>query len=276
MSFAAESDLSAVSLRNKYMELDNQLHNNQFQRAIYLHSTESPHDLKADIYAVLEYPFTSVNMALNNPAHWCDVLILHTNVKYCHLSSNKSDTILAVNIGRKFDQPLEDSYRLAFNYRGVITTADYFAVELNAENGPLSTRDYRIRVEATPVNDGRTFLHITYAYAFGLSGRLGMQGYLATIGRNKVGFTVTGKLANGQPAYIRGVRGVVERNVMRYYLAIDAYLAALDTPPKDQLEKRLQHWYTTTDQYTIQLHEVAREDYLAMKRKEYQIQQKLP
>jgi hypothetical protein len=146
-------------------------------------------------------------------------------------------------------------------------------VELNAENGPLSTHDYHIWIEATPVKDGRTFLHFTYAYTFGLTGRLAMKAYLATIGSDKVGFTITGKQPNGLPAYIQGVRGVVERNTMRYYLAIDAYLAALTTPPKDQLEKRMQHWYNTTDSYARQLHEVNRDDYLKMKRKEYQRQQ---
>ena len=60
---------------------------------------------------------------------------------------------------------------------------------------------------------------------------------------------------------------------MRYYLAIDAYLAALTTAPEDQLEKRLQYWYNGTDQYARQLHEVERNDYLEMKRKEYQRQQ---
>ena len=272
-SFGAESDISNVPLRAKYTELGKQLRTNQFQRALYLKSVESSHDLKGEIYAVIDYPFAAVNVALNNPAHWCDVLILHMNVKYCHAYRNQADTVLTVNLGRKYDQPLADAYRLEFNYRGVITTPDYFAVELNAENGPLSTRDYRIWIEATPVKDGRTFLHVTYAYAFGLTGRLAMQGYLATIGRDKVGFTVTGKQPNGQPAYIKGVRGVVERNTMRYYLAIDAYLAALATPPREQLEKRLQHWYIGTEQYARQLHEVERNDYLEMKRKEYQRQQ---
>jgi hypothetical protein len=272
-SFATEPDMSAIPLRAKYAELGKQLLNNQFQRALYLDSAESSHDLKGEIYAVVDYPFAAVNMALNNPAHWCDVLILHLNVKYCHASSNKAGTVLTVNLGRKYDQPLADAYRAEFNYRGVITTPDYFAVELNAKNGPLSTRDYRIWIEATPLKDGRTFLHFTYAYAFGFTGRLAMQGYLATIGRDKAGFTVTGRLPNGQPTYIQGVRGVVERNTMRYYLAIDAYLAALTAPPRDQLEKRMQHWYNATDQYARQLHEVERDDYLAMKRKEYQRQQ---
>ena len=272
-SFGAESYMSNVPLRAKYTQLAKQLRTNQFRRALYLNSVESSHDLKGDIYAVVDYPFAAVNLALNNPAHWCDVLILHINNKYCHASSDNTDAVLSVNIGKKYDQPLADSYRVEFNYRGIITTPDYFAVELNAENGPLGTRDYRIWLEATPVENGRTFLHVTYAYAFGLTGRLAMQGYLATIGRGKVGFTVTGKLPNGQPAYIQGVRGVVERNTMRYYLAIDAYLAALTAPPKDQLEKRFQHWYNATDQYARQLHEVERNDYLEMKHKEYQRQQ---
>ncbi|MDO9366911.1 MAG: hypothetical protein Q7T58_11350, partial [Methylotenera sp.] len=164
-------------------------------------------------------------------------------------------------------------YRVEFNYRGIITTPDYFALELNAENGPLSTRNYRIWVEATPVKGGRTFLHVTYAYSFGLTGSLAMKGYLATIGRGKVGFTVTGKLPNGKSAYIQGVRGVVERNTMRYYLAIDAYLATLATPAKAQLEQRLLLWYNANEKYSRQLHEVERDEYFKMKRKEYQRQQ---
>ena len=272
-SFAAASDMPAAPLRAKYTELGKQLLNNQFKRALYLDSAESSHDLKGEIYAVVDYPFTAVNVALNNPAHWCDVLVLHLNVKYCQASSNKSGTFLTVNLGRKYDQSLADTYRAEFNYRGMITTPDYFAVELNAASGPMSTHDYRIWLEATPLKDGRTFLHFTYAYAFGFTGRLAMQGYLMTIGRDKVGFTATGKQANGQPTYIQGVRGVVERNTMRYYLAIDAYLAAMTAPPKDQLEKRIQHWYDATDQYARQLHEVERDDYLQMKRGEHQRQQ---
>jgi hypothetical protein len=69
------------------------------------------------------------------------------------------------------------------------------------------------------------------------------------------------------------VRAVVERNTMRYYLAVDAYLAALTTPPKDQLEKRIRYWYDATERYAPQLHEVNRDDYLEMKRREYQRQQ---
>jgi hypothetical protein len=222
---------------------------------------------------VVDYPFDIVNGALNNPAHWCDVLILHINVKYCNASRGADGTVLTVNIGRKYFQPLEDAYRLDFNYRAVATTPEYFALELNADDGPLSTHDYRIWIEAASLDDGRTFLHVTYAYEFGLIGRLAMQVYLATIGRDKVGFTVTKTLPDGRPVYINGVRGVVERNTMRYYLAIDAYFDALTTSSEDQLEQRLQKWYHSAEQYARQLHEVEREDYLDMKRREYQRQQ---
>ncbi len=275
-AFSAESDISAAPLRAKYTALDDQLRNNQFQRALYLNSVESSHDLKGEIYAVVNYPFATVNAALNKPENWCDVLILHINIKYCHASISEPDTIFTVNLGKKEDQPLADTYRVEFNYRGVATTPDYFALELNAENGPLSTHDYHIWVEATPLKGGRTFLHFTYAYAFGLPGRLAMQGYLATIGRDKVGFTVTEKLPDGKPKYIRGVRGVVERNTMRYYLAIEAFLGARSTPAEARVEKSLRDWYSATERYSRQLHEIERADYMAMKHKEYSRQRSDP
>ena len=264
---------SAASLRAKYAALGEQLNNNQFQRKLYLDSTESSRDLKGDIYALVDYAFADVNAAFNGPAHWCDVLILHINTKYCRASTDKAGTVLTVSIGRKFDQPLDEAYRVEFAFRVAAATPDYLEVQLNAETGPLGTSNYRILLEAVPVEGGRTFLHFTYSYAYGLAGRLAMQVYLATIGRGKVGFTIIGKQPNGQPDYIRGVRGVVERNTMRYYLAIDAYLGALAAPSSEQLEKRLQSWFTSIERYPRQLHEVDRTAYLDMKRSEYLRQQ---
>jgi hypothetical protein len=60
---------------------------------------------------------------------------------------------------------------------------------------------------------------------------------------------------------------------MRYYLAIDAYLSALSSPPQAQLENRLQQWFSSTEQYPVQLHEVERNDYIKMKHDEYRRQQ---
>ena len=222
---------------------------------------------------MVDHPFSTVSKALGNAYNWFDALILHIDIKYCHASGNEPSTVQKVNLGTKNEQALAQTYGVDFNYREVINTPDYFAVELKAANGPLSTHDYRIWIEATPLEDGHTFIHFTYTYAFGLAGNLAMQVYLATGARNKVGFTVTKKLPNGQSNYIKGVRGVVERNTMRYYLAIDAYLSALTLPVDKQLEKRLQYWYESTNQYALQLHEVEQNDYLVMKRNEYRRQQ---
>jgi len=106
-----------------------------------------------------------------------------------------------------------------------------------------------------------------------MAARLAMQTYLATIGRDKIGFSIVGKDADGKPVFVDGVRGVVERNTMRYFLAIEAYLGAYTAPASDQIEKRLRDWFAATERYTPQLHEMERADYLDMKRHEVQRQQ---
>lgn len=265
-----KTDNSAAALLDQYKALNKSLANNQFRRPLVLNSTETPEQLKGEIYAVINYPFATVSKTLNNPENWCGALILHVNVKYCRAISDGSGTVIKLNLGKKYDQELPETYPATFNYREVTKSADYFQVGLKAAEGPLGTRDYQISVEAAPLKNNQTFLHFTYAYSFGFAGRTAMKGYLATTGKNKVGFTV----ASTQPQvkYIQGVRAIVERNTMRYYLAIDAYLAGLKFPADKQFEKRLQLWFDGTEQYPRQLHEVEREEYFAMKRKEIQRQ----
>ncbi|OGV77382.1 MAG: hypothetical protein A3I83_06535 [Methylotenera sp. RIFCSPLOWO2_02_FULL_45_14] len=60
---------------------------------------------------------------------------------------------------------------------------------------------------------------------------------------------------------------------MRYYLAIDAYLSALNALDGNQLIQRLRQWHQSTDEYSRQLHEGKLDDYLVMKLSEYQRQQ---
>ena len=69
------------------------------------------------------------------------------------------------------------------------------------------------------------------------------------------------------------VRGVVERNAMRYYLAIDAYLASLAAPEGEQVERRIQAWFNASERYARQLREMDRATYVALKRGEYERQQ---
>lgn len=261
------------ALRAKYGELREQLSHSKFGRALHVDSSEAGDTLNGDVYAVLDYPFGSVSQALKDPADWCDVLLLPFNTKYCRAEpSSAGAAALHVRIGRKFDQPVQDAYRLDFALQPVAATGEYFESRLTAANGPVGTRDYRIVVSAVPLDAKRTFLHFSYSYAYGMTGRIAMQAYLATAGADKVGFSVSGRDGNGQPIYIGGVRGAIERTAMRYYLAIDAHLASLGVPPEQQLDKRIGHWFAATERYPRQLHEMDRGTYVAMKRGEYERQ----
>ncbi|KAF1048435.1 MAG: hypothetical protein GAK35_00238 [Herbaspirillum frisingense] len=271
---AATPLTGAAGMKAQYEELQGELNNNQFHRPLYLNSSEGSGAVKGDIYAVLSYPFAQVREALGTPENWCDILILHLNTKYCRLSAAQGKTMLRMHVGKKIEQDLSDTYRVDFTYHGGASAGEYFSSSMQADKGPLDTGNYRIQIEAIPLPEGRSFLLLTYAYSYGMASKLALRAYLMTVGRDKVGFTVARRNADGQPEYVAGTRATVERNTMRYYLAIDAYLAGLATPPGQRLETRLDTWFAATEQYSRQLHEVDKESYLSMKRNEYARQQK--
>jgi hypothetical protein len=262
----------AASLRARHGELHPQLANNLFRHPVYIESSEQAGQLQGDIYALINQPYALVSPALQGMQNWCDILILHLNVKRCLATTPPAGDTLSLNIGRKFDQPLADGYEFEFLHQSVVTRADYLQIEFKAATGPLGTSRYRIMLEVVKLNTEHSFLHLSYSYTSSRSARAAMRGYLATIGRDKVGFSVVGKLANGQTLYINNLRGVIERNTMRYYLAIEAYLGALSVPADRQLEQRLNDWHTSVERYPVQLHELERSEYLAMKRNEIQRQ----
>lgn len=265
----------ADALRGKYRELRPALQQNSFQRPLHIVSSHEGDTLRGDVYAVLDHSFSDLSTGLKDPADWCDILILPFNTKYCRAAEGNGGAVLQVRIGRRYDQPVQEAYRLDFALRQVAATADYFETRLNAASGPVGTRDYRITLSAVPLDNGRTFMHLAYSYGFGAMGRFAMQAYLATAGANKAGFTVIGRDAGGQPMHIGGVRGAIERNVMRYYLAIDAYLASLKSPPEQRVDKRIQTWFNSTERYPRQLWEMDRSTYISMKRGEHERQQAL-
>jgi hypothetical protein len=272
-AFAAPD--AAAALREKHASLGDQLRQNQFKRPLVLDSVETPERLTGDIYAIIDHPFDAVRAGLSSADHWCDVMILHINTKYCHAVVGPTDTSLRVHIGKKTPESLADAPRIVFNYRVAAATPDYLDIMLNAKEGPLGTSDYRIQLEVVALPNSKSFMHLTYSYSVNFVSKMAMQTYLGTIGSGKVGFTVVGKQADGQPAYIDGVRGLVERNTMRYYLAINSFLDAAGAEPAAQLEKRLQSWFTAVERYPRQLHEMDRAAYLAMKRAEHLRQQTL-
>ena len=277
LAYAGDVDAdSAAALHAKYGVVRGQLSQNQFQKPLYLESGEASDSVTGDIYALINSPFVTASGALVSAANWCDIMMLHLNTKYCRASIANQQDVLNVRIGKKYDQPLSDAYPVVFSYRVAAQMPTYLRVQLKADEGPLSTRDYRIVLEAVPLDSGQTFMRLSYSYGYGMAGRLAMHAYLGTIGRNKVGFTIAGKQTNGESLHIGGMRGLVERNTMRYYLAIEAYLGALSLPPHARLEKSLRDWFTGIERYPRQLHELEQNQYLDMKRKEFLRQQAEP
>jgi hypothetical protein len=275
---AAKGANDAADLYETYQSLIPLLEHSQFQHQLYLDSQESPSTIKGEVYAVMAYPFSTVNDAFSDPSqgpvNWCDALILHPNIKYCHATSDSSGNTLIVNVSKEeIAEALGDTYRVQFEYAATTTSTGYLQVKLHADSGPLGTRDYRIALEAVALSGDRTFLHLTYSYSYGVIGRLAMKAYLATFDRGKVGFTDVADPSAAQAKYVGGMRGLMERNTMRYYLAIDAYLGALSSPPDERLEQRLSNWFDASEQYPRQLHEMDRQQYMQMKYDEYQRQQ---
>ena len=257
----------ALALRGQHEILRDAFVSSPFQRPLVVQSSEADGGLKGEIYAIVDHPFKTAVQVLEDRSRWCEVLLLHQNVKRCRASGERAETVALV-VGRKAQHTLEQGYRMDFKFHVAARAPDFLRVQLASAAGPLGTRDHRVTLQAAPLDAKRSFIHLSYAYSFGGVARLATQAYMATAGRHKVGFTVTGRGGDGQPIYINGVRGMVERNAMRYFLAIEAYFGALAVPPALQQEKRLHDWFALTEQHPRQLHELGRDEYLAIKRRD--------
>ena len=260
----------ALALRADYAALHEPLQVNPYGRPLVIASSEDPNRLMGNIHAVLPHPFEQVRRALSDPAQWCGVITLHVNTKYCRAQAGPDGPMLRVYVGTKTYEDLSTAARVDFAYHVSAKTPAYFETVMLAKDGPLGTRDYRIALEAIALPDDKTFIHLTYSYSYNFVGRLAMQAYLSTAGRDKVGFSRAPDAGSDRSALVGGMRGMVERNAMRYYLALDAYL---DHDAPDQLDQRLLAWFNATEQYPRQLRDVDRADYLDMKHAEYQRQQ---
>jgi len=239
---------------------------------VYLQSRESASHLDGEVWARIDYPLEELRNTLSRADQWCEIMILHLNVKYCRSAREAGTDVLHVGLGRKTFQPLDDAHWLRFTFHAGDSTPDLLRIELRAPKGPLSTSDYSLVLEAASLSAGSSVLHFDYGYNYGAMGRLAMQSYLVTIGRDKVGFSISEPATDQEPAYVSGMRGVLERNVMRYFLAIRAYLAGprnVESP----MTARLQLWFDATERYPRQLHEIERAEYLDMKAREVWRQQ---
>lgn len=259
----AWADSTGEALAARYQALRPQLETNAYGAPLYIESSEEGELRRGEVYGVLAHSFARLAESLHNPREWCEIALLHLNIKTCTYERLDGSDALTFYSGRKFYEPPEKAYVLHYVFRVAAARAEYLAVTLSAPMGPLGTSDYLIALEAIPL--GQTaFVHFRYAYRPSLTSRLATSGYLATLGSGKVGFTISGRDRQGRPEYVGSVRGIVERNAMRYYLAIQAYFETQDKSPAQRFER----WFDLTERYPAQLHELEKPEYLQYKRQE--------
>ena len=219
-----------------------------------------------EVMAVLPRTLASVAAALRSPASLCAVLVLHLNVRGCQPVAGAEDTQLQVSVGpmRSSLPGLLQDLRLTLQL--VSDTPGLFSTRLAAPEGPLGSSDLQVQVEAVEPAPGQTYLHIHYSQASGVAARMATRLYLATAGRNKIGFSSMGLDAAGRPRPVDGEQAALERNVMRHYLALLACTSVVGGTPAARMDARLRAWHALTERHAAQLHELDLASYLAEKR----------
>ncbi len=271
---AQARDDSAEALASRYQALRATLSASPLGVPVLVSSVEEGNLVHGEVHAVLAQPLDTLASRLNKPREWCEVVLLHLNVKGCtHEQTGGRDWVTFYG-GRKVYEATADAYPLRLAFAVVAARADHLHVDLSAAAGPLGTSDYRISLSAIPTAQG-SFMRFSYAFQSSVLSRLAARTYLATVGRGKLGFTVIGTGNDGKPEYVAGQRGIVERNAVRYYLAIQSYLEGLALPPEQRFEQTLQRWFELTERWPRQLQELDRAEYLSIKRRERAEQVKL-
>jgi hypothetical protein len=249
-------------LLQTYHRLEPQLKDSAFGLPLVLLSEVKKQRVSGKAYAVLATPFADLRRTFDSRAQWCALAILHVNIKACTYDRQQ----IKFYVGRKEYQPPAAAFELRYRFRSLSQAADQLHIQLKAAKGPFDTENYDIELQAVAIDAEHSFIYFRYQYDVGWIARAAMKTYLATLGRNKVGFTTLRHDEEGKPVYIRGIQGVLERNVMRYVLAIQSMLEA-KTP-----KQRFEHWFTLTERYPRQLVELKRKEYLDNKEHEYRNQ----
>ena len=264
----------AAALLADYQLIRPELAQNPYGVPIYVRSRDQGVLLSAEVYGRLDYPLEQLKAALREPAGWCELLALTLNVKACVHASQDEHRWLTLYMGRKFYQAPDKAYQVRYLFQANASSSDFFEVSLSAADGPLGTSDYRTALQAISVPGG-TLVHIRSSYRSSIASRWATSAYLATLGKGKIGFSSVDVDSDGLPRYVEGVRGAIERNTMRYYLALQAVLETRDIPANDRFEASIRRWYDLTDRYHPQLYEMNRAEYLKTKRREHINQMRL-
>jgi hypothetical protein len=273
---AVEKPLQGQDLLvGSYQKYKVKLESSAFGLPLSVESSELDNRALVDVYGIFDFPFSTVVNQLKSPENWCEIVFLHPNVKTCIYRELAGELFLNFYFGRTTYQSTEDSLPVISRFRNVTVNPGYLDITLDAEEGPFGTKDHKMRFEALPIAGGRTFVHVSYAYRDSAALHLAAKIYFATLARGKVGFTVTGYDTKGNPEYIGGTRGAIERSAVRYYLAIQSHMNTMRYPEEQRFNKRISEWHDLTTRFRRQLFDLTKQDYLSIKTREHTNQLKL-
>ena len=262
-------------LKEIYEEIEEQILNNDYGLPLYLESIKKEDSMRGDVYGIIYHPYETVSKNLASLTNWCGIMPQHLNIKACTYQYVNDQCRLIFYTGRKFYEKADNVYHLNYRFKVSTLNNNYFNAFLDSKEGPLDTTDYVITVEAIPLTDNSTFFHLAYEYKYGFWAHIAMSTYFSTLGRKKVGFTIEGKDKKGNALYVKGIRGVIERNSIRYYFAIQSFLDTLNIPLETRFKARISNWFDLTEKHHKQLYEMDKEDYLKYKKMERQNQNRL-
>lgn len=271
-AYAGSSRQKYESLLDKYGQIEKELDQSPLALPFYIESAVSEHDSQVDIYGRIKYSLPLFENELQVPANWCDILLLHNYVRACTYQKVNDSWLLTIYNVSGLTDPLAKADRMRFRYHIFAQHSDFFDVSLEAPEGPFHTKDHQFAIEALSLDDNRLLIHVRYSFRYGSLGYLAMESYLSIFGRGKVGFSIIGTDNERNPIYVNGLRGATERNAVRYYLAILAYMDTLKIPREQRFQRRLNQWYDLTARFRRQLFEMEKEEYFTYKRRDQENQ----
>ncbi|AHE98967.1 hypothetical protein THITH_12670 [Thioalkalivibrio paradoxus ARh 1] len=252
-----------VPLHERVAETLERIDASPLDAPIAVDSTDDDSSLRGEIQAAVDESFGAVSEALGSAGNWCEIIFLHLNVKACVFEQRDSGASLRIYIGRKEFETPDDVMGLDLDFEVIEATEHRLEIGLHGDDGPHGTRDFAMDLTAVPIDGSHTLLEFRYSLGIGGATRLAMDIYLGTAGADRVGFS---RDEDGE--LIGGLRGMIERNVMRFYLALQTFLETREVPESERLQARLERWFELTERYAEQLRELDRDTYLSQKARE--------
>ena len=241
---------------------------------VYLQTDKRGEQTSVSLIGRVHFPYKSVEAVLQDSAAYCQFLPLMFNVKACVITDHEPvEKIRYYVAGKHYASPMT-SYRLNTTWRVADRQPGRLHVLMQADRDGVGVSAYRVDLVIVPYGE-ETLISVEALYAPGRLTRAATHTYVHLFARNKPGFTLVEAEKTGKREYITGFPAIIERSVVRSYLALDAYLGTQKVPASRRLDAQLQRWYSLNQPYRTQLYEMERDEYLSIKHRERRNQLKL-